>query len=128
SGEYTRVLKQGLRVVFDNTGFHRRTVNRRGHTTYFVPDGSNRLSAIIIPPDASGLTYTFYYLGQANTLSRVDAPDTIATQVRQTIIATSGNRIQSILDPGVSAPVVFGYHASFPTWIISRRDRRNATT
>src|SRR6185503_2788245 len=76
--EYTRLLIGGARVVFNSSGFHRRTINRLADTTDFVLDGNNRLSALWVPPLPKlgvwgGLNYSFQYNGQTGTLSLVNS-------------------------------------------------------
>ncbi len=125
---YTRKLKGGGSVVFNTQGHHIRTTNRLGYSTEFTVDpGSGRLTAITVPPTGSGLVYEFIYAGQAGTLSRVDAPDTVLPTIdhRYTYIGTTGNLITSILDPGATASVLFGHTNGI---ISTRTDRRGAVT
>jgi RHS repeat-associated protein len=130
---YTRVLKGGVKVLFNPNGFHTQTVNRLGYATVFAPDASNRLSTITLPPSGSGRTYTFTYGGPNGTLSSVAAPDSLGASNRVTTInntaLTGGARISGITDPGISTSVQFVYgNASYPGTITGRTDRRGATT
>ncbi|HRP08864.1 MAG TPA: hypothetical protein PLL69_10295, partial [Gemmatimonadales bacterium] len=53
SGEYTRYGRHGVRVVFDGSGHHVRTINRVGHITRFYWT-SERIDSVRVPPAGSG--------------------------------------------------------------------------
>jgi RHS repeat-associated protein len=126
---YVRILPGGDSVVFNASGFHIRTANRLGYRTEFVPDGSNRLWQIKIPPQMDSLVYTFTYGSSTSRLSQVTAPDTAGGSGRLTLFGTSDIRITSIQDPSSSGSVVFGYGSGADIRrMASRSDRRGATT
>jgi len=72
SGLYSKRLPGGVRVEFDATGLHRRTVNRLGHETAFdYVSGTRKLSTITVPPASAGLVYTFHYSSSGGGLDSV---------------------------------------------------------
>ena len=98
-GEYTRYLPHGLKVVFDATGRHVRTVNRHGAVTTFSYSGTTRrLLSISVPPAGSGLSFNFVYDG-SNTLIRVDAPGVPTGTVRSVTLQRSGLAVTGFVDP-----------------------------
>jgi RHS repeat-associated protein len=74
---YQRRAGNGLYIVFDGYGLHKRTVNRLGHETHFNYDGNSHLSTIQLPPWQNGtpaLTYTFAFNPTFQLLDSVTAP------------------------------------------------------
>lgn len=118
-GVYTRYLLGGLQIKFDATGRHTSTVNRLGHTTTFLYNGSSKLETIRLPvAGGSQRDYTFIYSAGQYTIS-----DNIRPAV---LITLSGNKVQSIRDPD-SQLVGFGY-APGSAVITQRTNRRQVPT
>jgi RHS repeat-associated protein len=93
---YTRYLPHGVRVEFDNSGRHRRTVNRLNHVTRFTyrTDSLMLPDSLIVP---GGLAYTFAY--NAGALTSISASGT--TGPRVTELRRQGFGVRAIIDPVV---------------------------
>ena len=120
SGVYTRTVRHGVQVKFDNAGRHIQTVNRTGQTTTFTWAGSPaRLTGIRVPPGASGPTYTLAYDG-SNKLDYISDP---ATRVLNATV--SGGSLTQLTDPDTHG-VSFGYDGA--RRMTSRTGRRGFAT
>ncbi|HSU93715.1 MAG TPA: RHS repeat-associated core domain-containing protein [Gemmatimonadaceae bacterium] len=118
---YNHVLPHGLKVVFDASGRHIKTINRLKDTTTFFYTGQ-RLDSLQVPPTARGKRYLFTYdAATPNRLLSVTAPK-VPLQSRITTITTSGGRITSIKEPDNSI-VGFGYTPGDTNRIVTRTDR-----
>jgi len=121
---YTRRLRHGVRVVYDNAGHHIQTINRVGQVTTFTWSGSPlRLTSIQVPPGGTGTTYTLTYTTDGSRqLQKITDP---AGRILNVTIAS--NRLTQIIDPDTSAySTSFGYDAAGR--LISRTNRRGFTT
>ena len=104
SGVYTRSLRHGVKVQFDDGGRHIRTINRVGDTTIFNWSGSPlRLTTIIVPPtntprDTFKLTYD-----ASSKLDRITDP---AGRILD--VSVVSNRLTQIIDPDTTS-----YHTDF---------------
>lgn len=54
SSEYTRTMRHGVQVVYDNTGRHVRTSNRVSQVTNFYWSSATRLDSVRVPPAGTG--------------------------------------------------------------------------
>ena len=132
---YVREVPGGVKVYFDTNGKHLSTRNRQDDTTYFDYDGSNRLYRIRLPVPSGTTrpTYTFTYGPSSVTIT---APP-IGSVARQTILdqqsftgtanSAPGVRIWRIRDPDSHAVTFAAFHASVPSLITTRADRRGKT-
>ena len=130
NGEYTRKLPNGVKVVFNATGQHTRTVNRLGHTTTFGYT-SGRLTTITVPPSSANAVYNFGYSivsDGTQRLTSVSVRGPTGGSTRTTTVDDSAGVIRSILDPGDSVAVRFFYVSASNTHIRARRDRMHHTT
>lgn len=120
---YTHTMPHGLRVLFDATGRHVKTINRLKDTTFFSYTGQ-RLDVVQVPPTALNEKYLFSYdAGAPNRILSVAAP-ALPSQTRITTITTSAGRITAIKEPDTNT-VRYGYAPSGETnRIKSRTDRR----
>jgi RHS repeat-associated protein len=125
-GTWRRILPGGAFVTFSSAGFHQRTTTRLGHYTEFTLDAGLRLATIRTPPADSGLTYEFAYDG-AGKLQSVSVPDSAPGAFRVTSVVVASGRLTSITDPA-SPAVQFAYDPAFANVMVSRTDRRSATT
>ena len=116
--QYTRTLRHGVQVKFDNAGRHIQTVNRTGQTTTFSWSAS-LLTSIQVPPGVSGTTYSLAYDGS----SKLDYIADPASRVLNGTVS-SGNLTQ-LTDPD-NVSVSFGYDAAHR--ITSRSGRRGYAT
>lgn len=124
-GEYTRYLPHGVKVVFDYTGRHVRTISQHGAITTFAYSGTaRRLLTITVPPTGSGLSYTFVYDG-SNSLIRVDAPGVTIGTVRSVTLQRSGLAVTGFVDPDTKAvtflPPAPGTDATLIERVVDRR-------
>jgi len=115
---YTRTLRHGVQVRFDNTGKPVQTINRTGDTTLYTWTGS-LLTSIQVPPRVAGTTYRLVY--DAN--SRLDSIIDPAGRVLD--VSVSGGNVTSVRDPDGIA-VSFGYLGT--TRRMSSRTGRNGAT
>ena len=107
---YTRTLRHGVKVVFDNAGRHLQTINRVGQVTTFTWSGSPlRLTSIQVPPGGTGTTYTLTYTTDASRqLDKITDP---AGRILDVTIAS--NRLTQIIDPdGSPYSTSFAYDAA----------------
>jgi RHS repeat-associated protein len=131
---YNRKVRGGSLVVFNDSGYHIRTINRLGYVTTFTRDASRRLSTIIVPPSLRDtLRYRFTYNGPNGTLDSVISPDSSTSSNRVTRFGatsiTGGAKITTITDPGASTYVQFEYGSgTYTSAIVARTDRRGART
>ncbi len=126
SGNYTRNLPGGLRVVFNGSGQHVSTVNRLNQTTSFAYSGG-RLTTITVPPSSAATAYQFSYTG-SNRLSSVAVRGPTGGSTRTTTVTDSAGLIKSILDPGDSVPVRFTYVSPSNANVLARKDRTGHST
>lgn len=118
NGVLTRLLKGGIKVQFDEQGYHWRTIRPSGDTTWFAYS-SGRLDSITLPSPAPAPVYRFDYVG--GYLAQVTAPGGRVTRVERT-----GSRVDAIVDPG-ELRVAFTYQPQ--GWRMNARtDRRGTTT
>ena len=120
AGEYVHVLATGDSIVFDQWGHHKRTVNIRAETTYFLVSPSTGALVTLQVASPFGPTYYFAYDG-GNHLYEVSG----GRRPGSTTITNAGGRIVSILDFGATTAVTFGYTGNLMT---SRTDRRGVPT
>lgn len=144
NGWYTRLLPNGLRVVFDPAGRHRYTVNRHADTTEFTYNAQGALGSIVVPPRANGVgaaSYVLHYGASSALLDSVTAPSPDPLKARRLRVTwvhgrpvldgASGSRILTIKDAdkaGIElhyANETSGQGDYRPT---SRVDRRGTTT
>lgn len=119
---YTRTLRHGVKVDFNSSGQHIRTVNRAGDTTRVTWSGTpSRLQSIRVPPDTTidGNTYDFDYDG-SDKLDKITDP---ASRVLNATV-TSGKLLR-LTDPD-SDYVDFDYDAQGR--MDERTNRRGVTT
>jgi RHS repeat-associated protein len=117
---YTRTLRHGVKVVFNSTGKHTRTVSRTNQTTTFAWN-LDTLKSITVPPGGTtGVTYTFAYDNGTGLLDRISDP---AGRILDATI--TGGQLSTIVDPDGKS-VAFGYDGDRK--MIWRRDRRQKTT
>jgi RHS repeat-associated protein len=118
---YTRTLRHGIQVVYDNQGRHLRTVNRTLQSTEFGWNGSGQLATIRVPPKiTSGVTYTIAYKANGD-FDKITDP---AGRVTDATLTTG--RLTSIVDPDTSVATVFTYDAAGR--MKTRVNRRGYTT
>lgn len=119
SGVYTRKLRHGVQVKFDDAGRHIQTVNRTGQTTIFSWSGSPlRLRNIHVPLDSRA--YVLAYDASGNLDYITDPP---GRSLNATV--ASGNLTQ-LVDPDILGATCFGYDAAHR--ITSRTGRGGHTT
>ena len=118
---YTRWVPGGVRVVFNTTGQHIRTVNRVGVTTTFAYTGT-RLQSITVPVRSGAApTYTFTYDG-SGLLYQVTAPP-VGAQARVTTFTYTAATLQlDIQDPDGST-VNYHHDGGIANRIWGRTDR-----
>ncbi|MGE3527270.1 MAG: hypothetical protein AB7I33_15225, partial [Gemmatimonadales bacterium] len=120
---YTRALRHGVTVEFDQAGRHVTTTNRVGQNTTMVWNGgTGRLDSILIPPAGlSGTRYKVVWDG-AGKLDRLEDP---AGRVLNATVASG--KLTSLQDPdGVSTS--FAYSAGQSPYLISSRTNRRGFT
>ncbi len=102
---YTRTLRHGVQVVFDNQGRHLRTVNRTLQSTAFTWNGSGQLSSIRVPPNVTsgGVTYSIAYLGNGDFDKITDPAG------RVTDGTVSSGRLTALVDPDTTVATTFSY-------------------
>jgi RHS repeat-associated protein len=115
--EYTRALRHGVQVVFNQQGRHIRTVSRTSQQTIFTWN-VDTLKSITVPPAATGGSYTLTYTGGA--LDRITDP---AGRILDVLV--SGGVLASIVDPDGDT-TSFGYDGDRK--LVSRTGRRGFTT
>jgi RHS repeat-associated protein len=128
-GYYTRSLRHGARVVYDQAGRHVQTVSRTNQTTTFTWGdtlGHTRLKTIMVPPGGAGTTYKLGYEGSSAYLQYVDDPAgrRMFTYVG-TVTPTGAYTISYIRDPD-TVTTYFGHDAAGR--IISRTNRLGFAT
>ncbi len=121
SQTYTRTLRHGVQVVFDNQGRHLRTVTRTQQRTSFTWNGNGELTAIRVPPNVTtgGVTYTLAYVG--GYFDRVTDP---AGRITDGTVQTG--RLVALIDPDAATPTQFGYDAAGR--LMARTNRRQFVT
>jgi RHS repeat-associated protein len=114
---YTRKLKHGIRVVYDNLGRQINTINAVGQETVFKWNATvtSQLDSIRVPPAGQPyVTYRLYYTG-----GKLDyIADPVGRHLNATV--TNGNLV-SLQDPDLVS-TLFGYDGSGR--MISRTSRQ----
>ena len=121
---WTREIRGGVVVVFDNLRRHIRTINRQRDTTAFEYVGSSveRVQAVRMPvAGIDTLRVALSYGGIYNLLESVRTPWSVG-QIRETHVRrTDSQRITALVEPGGDS-IVYNYvGASLTPW--ERLDR-----
>jgi RHS repeat-associated protein len=121
---YTRWVSGGVRVVFNTSGQHIRTLNRVGIATSFAYAGS-RLQSITVPVrSGTAPAYTFTYDG-AGLLYQVIAPP-VGGQARITTLTWNAPALQLDVQDPDGAKVSFHHDGGYTQRIWGRTDRLGA--
>lgn len=99
---FTRTLKDGTRIEFDQNGFHTRTVDRNGNATTYSYNADGTLASII---DPAGFMSTLTY--SAGKLSSINDSAERTTRFK---VDSNGNLVE-VIDPD-GAKTTFTYDSS----------------
>ena len=149
-GVYTRTLRHGVQVMFDNTGRHIKTTNRQTQVTNFYWRSATQLDSVRVPPAGSGgRTFILHYnassfldsvrvggrdvgiTDSSGLLTRWRWPDSSSTDTIRFHFDASG-RIDSTLDARGGATrlhyTAFGLVDTAKVWYDSATSHVAATT
>ncbi|MGH7703344.1 MAG: hypothetical protein ACREMO_09640 [Gemmatimonadales bacterium] len=120
---YTRTLRHGLTVTYDNGGRHIKTTTRAGQITTFLWDTTaGRLDSIRVAPGVAGTRYALAYNAGSGLLDKITDP---AGRALYATVNSTTRQLTSLRDPD-SLPVRFAYDT--PGHLTSRINRRKFTT